>query len=78
MSDNDNSSASKHVITVERWDDPGDLGGAYLVSLSVIGSDQTVDARIFGDKDEAYDFARGLMGKYQGAIFHDQSEGDSI
>mgnify|MGYP001055554698 CR=1 FL=1 len=71
---NDNRQDRSYTITVERWNDPGDLNGCYLVSLIEAGRAESIDGGIFGSKDEAYDFARDLMKTYPSAVFHDQSE----
>lgn len=73
MSANDNQAGTKHIVTIERWEDGGDLEGAYLVTVSLVGSSETIDGRILGDKEDAMDFARGLLSAFPDAIFHDQS-----
>lgn len=72
-SGNDNSPSRRHTITVERWDDDGDLNGSYLVALRVSGEADPIDARICATKDEAYDYARQIMTAHPSAVFHDKS-----
>lgn len=73
MTSNDNQQTHRNTITVERWDDPGDLNGCYLVSLLQSGTPEPIDARVCGSRNEAFDYARQIMQVYPNALFDDQS-----
>jgi len=71
---NDNEEIPRHVITLEKWDGDGALAGCFLVSLLLPGLRESIDGRIFGSKDDALDYASGMMSTHPDAIFHDKSD----